>query len=622
MTPVPQKLLRYTICLLLLLAGVSPTLAAELSAGDQLPETTVAYLKIQNTRELVERSRQTALGLAFQDPQVRPLIEHLWSSVVPTLKEFEEKMGMTLDEVVAAAPGQLVLALVGVPSSKPAVVVMFRPERPDELEKTLARGEGRLTELGFAASADTIEGAEARILTIDDGPVQEVIQLRLQDWRMITTDRQVAGALVLLWRGQTLPSLSGHNAFRAIMARCSPEGSSSQIDWYVDPIGVFRAFTRDSFVTSTGMAFLSAIGADGLQGIGGRITLADEEYDLITRSHILLEPPRDGALQLLALRQGSSEPEAWVPSDAAQYVTWQWDLQQAFSTLKELVDSLRGDGALAEMVKRRLSEPLGVDFQQDVLPLLAGRISQVVRFEQPASMTSQSMAVGMELTDRDRFAEQWTRIVAKHADSIEQTSFAGIDVYQWKRSLQPDGPADEQTEGQQDKPAPNAPDEREDAGRRRRQQQRRQPWQQAKPVAALVGNYLVVADRMSLLQHIVMTYDDAQPRLKDELDYKLVMSKLKRHSTTTPGMFRFERPEEGLRMMYQLLQTEDLRRQIHEQRERHPFFKAVDEMLTENRLPDFAVLAQYLAPGGSMLVNEESGFYHVGFGLRRQIQQP
>ena len=201
----------------------------------------------------------------------------------------------------------------------------------------------------------------------------------------------------------------------------------------------------------------------------------------------------------------------------------------------------------------------------------------------------------------------------KFADSIEMTNFGGVDVYQWT-------PAAETNENPQEAPPAN-PDEPGDGPRQRRRQQRqdaRRRWQQTRPVAAFLGDYFVVADRMSLMQQIIMTFDGAQPRLKDELDYKLVVSKLRRQSSLPPGMIRFERPEEGLRLMYQLLQTDEVRRQVHERREEQPFFQAVDELLTENRLPPFAVLSQYLAPGGSVLVNEESGFHHVSFGLRRQ----
>jgi len=44
----------------------------------------------------------------------------------------------------------------------------------------------------------------------------------------------------------------------------------------------------------------------------------------------------------------------------------------------------------------------------------------------------------------------------------------------------------------------------------------------------------------------------------------------------------------------------------------------LDDMMQANKLPPFEVVAQYLAPAGSMMVNEETGLYYVRFGLRRK----
>jgi hypothetical protein len=581
--------------------AAAPALAADPSAANRLPEETVAYLRIQNTSELVERLEQTALGLAFQDPQVRPLVEHLWSSVVPTLERFEEQMGVGLDEVAKAAPGQLVVALVSVPEMPAAGVIMFRPLSPDALDKTLERGGGRLQELGFTPSSDSVDGAQLSILTREEGPFEELIQLRLDDWRIITTDRAVAAAIVGLWRGEAIPRLSDHPPFRTIMTRCASEGSSSQVDWFVDPIGTARAVTRGNLGAAAAMAMLPALGADGFRAIGGRVTVADENYDIIFRTHLLLEPPRDGVLKLLALQQGSSDPEPWVPADAASYVTWQLDIQKVYASLQEVVDGLRGEGALARMVDQRLSERLGVDVQEEVLPLLAGRITQIVRFERPASPTSQTNAIGVELTDGAKFRAPLAQVVEKFSGSIETSTFAGVDIYQWTGGAS-------SSESQSPRAGGNAQEGAElTTGR-------------PQPVAAILGKYFVVADRLSLMQQMIMTSDEAAPRLGDELDFKLIVGKLNRQSTTGPSMIRFERPDEGLRYLYQMLQTDELRQKIHEQRERHPFFQALDEMLTEKRLPPFEVFGQFLAPSGSMLVNEESGFHHVSFGLRRHIE--
>ena len=82
-------------------------------------------------------------------------------------------------------------------------------------------------------------------------------------------------------------------------------------------------------------------------------------------------------------------------------------------------------------------------------------------------------------------------------------------------------------------------------------------------------------------------------------------------------MISFSRPEEGMKYGYDLLHSKDVREQINRMSEDNPFFTALDKSLSENRFPPFEVIAQYMAPTGSVVTNEESGFHYVGFGLRR-----
>jgi hypothetical protein len=45
--------------------------------------------------------------------------------------------------------------------------------------------------------------------------------------------------------------------------------------------------------------------------------------------------------------------------------------------------------------------------------------------------------------------------------------------------------------------------------------------------------------------------------------------------------------------------------------------KALSSALDAHPLPPFEVLARYLAPGGGLVVNDETGFHMVSFTLKR-----
>jgi hypothetical protein len=433
---------------------------------------------------------------------------------------------------------------------------------------------------------------------------------------VITTERQAAVPLVALFRGQATPMLANHAPFRTIMTRCAMTQRDAQIEWYVDPLATVKAFMRGNLAAAAGLALLPAIGADGVRAIGGQIVVADDEFDLLSRTHLLLEPPRDGVVEVVALSEGSVEPEPWVPADAAAYVTWNIDFQRGYGAAKKLIESFRGKGSVKQFVDRRVSERLGVDFEEALLPAFTGRLTQVAKFPPHSTIADAWSVYALEIKDPESFAPILTKITDKWSDRLDRQVFAGINVFQLRL---PDNGNEVANAPAADEPAADD----DDNGERRRNRRRQQPWAQTPPVVALVGSHLIVANRREALEQCIVTFSDSgQTRLKDELDVKLVMSKLRRQSQTPPCMMRFERPEQGLRAMYELLQSEDVRRQIHERRDSNPFFAALDDAFEANRFPAFAVISQYFAPSGSILFNEETGFHHVSFGLRRRLETP
>ncbi|MCA9150700.1 MAG: hypothetical protein KDA92_15415 [Planctomycetales bacterium] len=594
----------------LLVAQLSPLNAATLTAPQQLPDQTVVFLRINDTRELVRRFQDTSLGLALQDPQLSPLVKQLWGSVIPMLDVVKEQSGVSVEELLSSAPGELVVAMLRIPGFPPVPVLMFQADANDSTWDVLQKGEDKLVEGGFQRATEEFQGVSAQILSTDNGPVDEIIQLQLGPWRAITTERQAAEILITRFQNGEGVSLADHPPFRAIQTRCHNGKDPAQFEWYVDPINLVRAAFQGNFAASTGLAILPAIGADGIQAVGGNVTLSTQEFDQLHHIHLLLEPPRDGVVEVLALTQGSTEPEVWVPADVANYTTWHIDLKHAYATAKHLIDSFREEGSTQAFLDRRISEPLGVDFEQDLLFALSGRISRFAFFPPNATVNDAWTTLGIELTDAKRFAETLKKITDKHSSRIERVSYGGVELIQLKMNR--DQPAE----------APEGGDGSAGERRRRRRGELPPQWRQATPTAAIVGDYCVISNRREAVEQCVLAYNNTRPRLMDELEYKLVVSKLRRLSATPPGMVTFDRPEQGLKVMYQMLQNEDVRQNVHNHREDNPFFATLDTMFTENRFPPFAVISQYFAPSGMAIFNEETGFHVVSFGLRRQINSP
>ncbi len=83
-------------------------------------------------------------------------------------------------------------------------------------------------------------------------------------------------------------------------------------------------------------------------------------------------------------------------------------------------------------------------------------------------------------------------------------------------------------------------------------------------------------------------------------------------------MISFNRPEEGMRMLYGLVASEQTREGLRRGGENNQFLKSLGKSLDDNPLPPFAVLRQYLAPGGAMVVDDETGIHYMAFSLNRK----
>ena len=130
---------------------------------------------------------------------------------------------------------------------------------------------------------------------------------------------------------------------------------------------------------------------------------------------------------------------------------------------------------------------------------------------------------------------------------------------------------------------------------------------------AILGDYLLLTDSEKLLHEAILSKSDPSRGLAKELDFKLIASKISRQpGGDKPGLISFNRPEEGMRNLYEIAASQQTRTWLGERSENNQALKALHEALGDNPLPPFSVVQKYLAPGGAMMVNDETGFHHTG----------
>jgi hypothetical protein len=332
---------------------------------------------------------------------------------------------------------------------------------------------------------------------------------------------------------------------------------------------------------------------DGLSGIGGSVILDTEQYDSMIHVHLLLANPRTGALKAIAFEPVATKPERWVPGDVTSYATLNWNFEKTLKTVETLFDSFRGDGAFAKTLNDLYDKPLGVDLRKQVVPALDGRVTYMNWIEKPVTLQSSQYLVAFKLKDKEKDVETIQKIldglVKKSPESITSHTSAGKSYYRTENS---------------------AP--RVEAGQ--------PPPPTSKPCIGIVEDYLVISTEPGIYEHLLATAADSSKSLGNELDFKLIASKLERAAGgTKPAMLIFQRPDESMRYLYDLATSADAKAEL-QMVFRDPFWRSVHSALEKQPLPPFSVIQKYLAPSGSMVVDDETGVHLMNFTLKRKAE--
>ena len=580
--------LRAAGCFLLILAA-QPLQAARPGAIDLLPKETVVYLSIRDTRELSAKFLETALGQMTQDPQLKRLIEQMYNQVLNAAKPLEDNLGITLTDLLTLPQGEFSLGVVTPLNVGPQLVILIDTGGDSRaLDTVLDRGGRLAVERGATQQSESVEGVEVMVYQFPGRRARQAIYFKKEGTLVIASHLEAVKSLLAAWSGGKGRTFAQNEHYAAISKNIGgAKGEEPQLTFFLDPINLARAAGQGNASAQVGLAFLPALGLDGLLGIGGSITFATQQFDVIARAHALIEHPRAGVIAALALHTGDITPERWVPADTMSYSTLYWNVDKTYRKAAVLVDSFQGEGAFKRQVRERIIKDTEVDIETQIIPELDGRITYIQLIEQPYTLTSQGQLAGIKLKDVARFKPTLDRLVEKYRPMLEEKSFAGKKYWVYLPPRR--GEVSDEDQARQG------------------------------VAFCIVGNYLLIG-RASLLEKAVMAESDSSRTLAESLDYKLIASKALRQSATKPSFFNFNRPEESLRMVYGLASADSTRQSLDSAGQRSEFVRGIGQALIDNPLPPFEALQKYLAPGGAVLTDDETGFHYTSFMLRRSAK--
>lgn len=575
------------VCSLIAVLLVSQAWAERPATARLLPEKTLAYLRVADVPTSVEKFKETAIGRIGADEEIAPLVSKAYAAVVEAWEQFEDRVGISLNELLQIPQGEICVALVDLGDGPPALVAFVDvKERLPLLNRMLEKLASSNPNGEIERTTETIEGAKVTIFTPPRGRLK-VHFFEKDGAAVFTPSEPLLRDLLKNWEQGAPESLADSHKFNAILSKCrGAKDEQPGLVWYADPVEIARVLSRGNAAAQTALALVPALGVNGILGVGGSTIFGSGEYDSISHFHLLLASPRNGVLELFALGHGDVTPEPWAPSDSASYMTLHWKLQDTYRRAAKLYNNLTSDGAFEREAQERLGVPLGLDFEKDLLPAFEGRITFLTWMEKPARLNSGSNLLGLKLVDPDAFAKTLDKVIEKFAERLEKTAFGGVTY--WRLRI-PEG--------------------------ENRPQNLRTPT----PFVAIVGDYLLAGDSEELLHHAIACRADPALGLASQLDFKLIMGKIKRSTGgEAPSAINFSRPEEGLKLFYDLAIAESTRKMLERQAESNRFFKSLDTAMKDHPLPPFAVIAKYLAPTGGLITDDETGIHWMTFSLRRK----
>ncbi len=576
------------------LVGVSTAHAQRPSAAKLLPASTVAYFRIANVPDLIEKFRATSLGRMAQDAQIRPLVSQLYGEAAAAFVNVQDRVGLSLDELLKIPQGEVAMALVAPEDDVPSLVVLIDVgEQLPAAQKLLQQGESAAVNEGATVTTETVEGIELRTIR-PAGERRPPVYFIKDGTVVISNNLALSKQMLAIWDQDEGERLLDNPKFTTIMKRClASEEAPPQITWFIDPIELAIAVTRGNFNAQATIALMPILGLDGVKGAGGAITLGAGDFDSIVHMHLLLDQPRQGVVEMLALGSGVTTPEAWVPDDAASYMTLHWEPRTTYEALARVYDRFREEGELARRVQSRVSRRYpDLNFEADLLDALDGRVTWVTWLEPPARINSRASLIGVKLKDPRKFENTLKILIGPIQDQLVRKNYAGVSYY---RAPSPD--QNNANAGNPDRPELRVPT----------------------PSFGIVGDYLLITDSEKLFQNAILTRSDATRQLANELDYKLIASKISRQrGGDKPGLISFSRPEEGMRNIYEMAMSQQTRDWLGRRSDRSRVWGALGQALKDNPLPPFAVVQKYLAPGGAVLTNDETGFHYTAFSLKRE----
>lgn len=587
---------------------------------DLLPETTVAFIQVDNFRDMVTKLQESSMGQLMQEEAVANLTAGLWDEAKTAYEDVKDDVGLDIEDLAGLPAGEMTFAVIAPRRKNPEfLMVLELDEEDDKLDKVLDRGRELIQEESGEeiATTESDDGLTYESFNVDG---EQVKFFRLGGLVVGSTSEDELNAFVDRWAEREVEKvrpLTNNRKFVTIMNRC--KGSNDlrpEARFFVDPIGLAKSATRGNVGAQITINFLPVLGLDGLLGVGGSMLLSEDDFESVVHGHVLLANPRAGIFEMISLKPTDIRPEPWLPEDAVSYMTTSWDIDQMMVELTKMIEVVQGEGSVDEWIEENINAEIELDLKEDVLAHLSGRVTYCQWMEPPAKLNSQVNVIAMEIDNVEAFEESLDAIIARinrdggddEDERMEETEYKGVRIWN-QPAIVMEGRIERRRERRNQRRIENGEEEREDVDLNIPQ-----------PAFAVVGNYLIISPQSrKFVEHAIDTDQGDKVCLADEEKFMKISKKMtKLIKDDSPCAMMYQNPEEQMRMMYELLYSENTKSLIARGAEDNKYVRGLQQQLEDNPLPPFEEMKKYFRPSGGYVLSDETGYHLLAFNLRAE----
>ncbi len=630
------------------------------SSEKLLPASTRVWVSVADPQALKKRFERSSLGGLVYDPLMSTFLDGLRQQGKTSADPLRGTLEITLEEVEKIAGGEIALSVIERSDGKLATVALIDTSGRDaEVAPVVEAVLGRVAAKGgkpdaapppikafslpvpppasgaapAAAAAATVA---SRQFAIAVAPGHVVVGDGYDAVREMSATIDKARANPAGGRADALATLP---AFAKVMERCGKDvpATATPVRWFVDPLAYIAADRRTYPPKKNKkgpdyVAILRRQGFDAVNGAGGCLFFGEGNVDL--RHNTLIHAPApdgrpaDGpdrfqkAARMLCFPNVSDlAPAPWVPGGAASWVSFEWDITNAFDSMQPLVDDVIGeDGVFEDVIASLQEDPDGpqIDVRGDLIKHLGRRCAMASDHEAPIDPDCERMVIAIETRDPAAVSAVVGKGMTSEADVRTVTVGEHVIWETTKPAARPE------PSGQ-----PAAGDGDDAAGRRRNRQRERKENDEVWPnlSVAVAHGHVFLASHRDFLERVLATARTSS--IAEDDGYRDVAAELNKLLGGERALSSFNRTEKLVRPAYELLRAGRLpeskslagtllKRLLEGDGQNGGKSRDLGQpkqKVDGSSLPEFEEIRRYFGVNGMSMQSTPDGWYLVGVGL-------